>query len=73
MIYFRIFDARAGGPGYPAPGGASPRYKFSGPDEFLGPSPGGAAAPPGVGFARVRPRAPADLEKNHNTQGSKVL
>ena len=69
MIYFRIFDTRAEGPGYPA----LPRYKFSSPDEFLGPSPGGAAAPPGVGFARARPRAPADLEKNHNTQGSKVL
>ena len=35
-----IFDAGAGGPGYPAPGGASPRQKF------LGPAPGGASPRP---------------------------
>ena len=64
-----IFDAGAGGPGYPAPGGASPRQKFSGPApagafapaEFSGPAPAGAAAPPGAGFAGARPRAPEDL------------
>ena len=57
----------------PPPAGPRPGIYFQAPDEFLGPSPGRAAAPPGVGFARARPRAPADLEKNHNTQGSKLL
>ena len=48
-----IFDAGAGGPGYPAPGGASPRQKFLGPapggasprQKFSGPAPAGAFAP----------------------------
>ena len=34
-----IFDAGAGGPGNPAPGGASPRQKI------FDPAPGGAKAP----------------------------
>ena len=48
-----IFDAGAGGPGNPAPGGASPRQKFLGPapggasprQKFSGPAPAGAFAP----------------------------
>ena len=69
-----IFDAGAGGPGNPAPGGASPRQKFLGPapggasprQKFSGPAPAGAAAPPGqappgAGFTGARPRAPEDL------------
>ena len=48
-----IFDAGAGGPGNPAPGGASPRQKFLGPapggasprPKFSGPAPAGAFAP----------------------------
>ena len=48
-----IFDAGAGCPGYPAPGGASSRQKFLGPapggasprQKFSGPAPAGAFAP----------------------------
>ena len=73
-----IFDAGAGGPGYPAPGGASPRQKFLGPapgKNFQAPPPPGPSprlnfqappppgqAPPGAGFAGARPRAPEDLD-----------